>query len=163
MRRFPPPKGILPRLACVRHAASVHPEPGSNSPYSSGVSQLCDTLPLLSVSHCSTVKLHPYHFQTKRQLFSNPPLIETIISTPPQPVKSLFLQKRASLLTRCEARCLASLSGCELDWQSASPCSVPFRCSFVNSLTRFVWRIGEYYTAHLTLSKTQFSTNFKLT
>ena len=22
------------RLACVRHAASVHPEPGSNSPYS---------------------------------------------------------------------------------------------------------------------------------
>ena len=24
------------RLACVRHAASVHPEPGSNSPYSWG-------------------------------------------------------------------------------------------------------------------------------
>ena len=25
-------KGRLVRLACLRHAASVHPEPGSNSP-----------------------------------------------------------------------------------------------------------------------------------
>ena len=25
------PRGLLARLACVRHAASVHPEPGSNS------------------------------------------------------------------------------------------------------------------------------------
>ena len=31
VRRFLPPKGLLPRLACVRPAASVHPEPGSNS------------------------------------------------------------------------------------------------------------------------------------
>ena len=27
------PKGFLVRLACVRHVASVHSEPGSNSPY----------------------------------------------------------------------------------------------------------------------------------
>ena len=27
------PEGLTVRLACVRHAASVHPEPGSNSPY----------------------------------------------------------------------------------------------------------------------------------
>ena len=31
MRRFLYPKILLPRLACVRPAASVHPEPGSNS------------------------------------------------------------------------------------------------------------------------------------
>ena len=28
--------GFLVRLACVRHAASVHPEPGSNSPFERG-------------------------------------------------------------------------------------------------------------------------------
>src|SRR4029450_9390445 len=27
-----PPKGLSARLACVKHAASVRPEPGSNSP-----------------------------------------------------------------------------------------------------------------------------------
>jgi hypothetical protein len=27
-----PRRGLFVRLACVRHAASVHPEPGSNSP-----------------------------------------------------------------------------------------------------------------------------------
>ncbi len=33
VRRFPPPEGgFVPRLACVKPAASVHPEPGSNSP-----------------------------------------------------------------------------------------------------------------------------------
>ena len=29
---FPPEGGLTVRLACVRRAASVHPEPGSNSP-----------------------------------------------------------------------------------------------------------------------------------
>ncbi len=29
----PPEGGFIVRLACVRHAASVHPEPGSNSPF----------------------------------------------------------------------------------------------------------------------------------
>ena len=32
MRRSQTPKCSTPRLACVRPAASVHPEPGSNSP-----------------------------------------------------------------------------------------------------------------------------------
>ena len=30
---FPAEAGLTVRLACVRHAASVHPEPGSNSPF----------------------------------------------------------------------------------------------------------------------------------
>ena len=30
---FPTEVGLTVRLACVRHAASVHPEPGSNSPF----------------------------------------------------------------------------------------------------------------------------------
>ena len=32
VRRSSTPKGLSARLACIRHAASVHPEPGSNSP-----------------------------------------------------------------------------------------------------------------------------------
>src|SRR5690606_34956370 len=39
------------RLACVRHAASVHPEPGSNSPYWLPSSRFC--------LHISVVKLRP--------------------------------------------------------------------------------------------------------
>ena len=32
-----PKAGLIVRLACVRHAASVHPEPGSNSPFDLGL------------------------------------------------------------------------------------------------------------------------------
>src|SRR2546421_8336371 len=32
VRRSCTPKGLTARLACVKHAASVRPEPGSNSP-----------------------------------------------------------------------------------------------------------------------------------
>ena len=32
VRRSCTPKGLTARLACVKHAASIHPEPGSNSP-----------------------------------------------------------------------------------------------------------------------------------
>src|SRR6185437_15403413 len=32
VRRSSTPKGLSARLACVKHAASVRPEPGSNSP-----------------------------------------------------------------------------------------------------------------------------------
>jgi hypothetical protein len=38
VRRSCTPKGLTARLACVKHAASVRPEPGSNSPLKS-----CDT------------------------------------------------------------------------------------------------------------------------
>ena len=57
--RHSPPKWFV-RLACIRHAASVHPEPGSNSPFDidsflcfcsfffSGVSQEIDVIFFLS-------------------------------------------------------------------------------------------------------------------
>ena len=35
VRRSSTPKGLSARLACVKHAASVRPEPGSNSPLKS--------------------------------------------------------------------------------------------------------------------------------
>src|SRR5690348_16277088 len=35
VRRSCTPKGLTARLACVKHAASVRPEPGSNSPLNS--------------------------------------------------------------------------------------------------------------------------------
>ena len=34
---------LLVRLACVKHAASVHPEPGSNSPFKRVVMYLITT------------------------------------------------------------------------------------------------------------------------
>jgi len=36
VRRSSTPKGLSARLACVKHAASVRPEPGSNSPLMNG-------------------------------------------------------------------------------------------------------------------------------
>src|SRR6185312_3512040 len=36
VRRSCTPKGLTARLACVKHAASVRPEPGSNSPTKTG-------------------------------------------------------------------------------------------------------------------------------
>jgi hypothetical protein len=39
-----PPKGaLIVRLACVKHAASVHPEPGSNSPLKTSQTEVCDS------------------------------------------------------------------------------------------------------------------------
>ena len=38
VRRSCTPKGLTARLACVKHAASVRPEPGSNSPTKTGPS-----------------------------------------------------------------------------------------------------------------------------
>ena len=39
VRRSCTPKGLTARLACVKHAASVRPEPGSNSPTKTGSNQ----------------------------------------------------------------------------------------------------------------------------
>ena len=39
-----PRRDLFVRLACVRHAASVHPEPGSNSPSSKEQSEDCKGL-----------------------------------------------------------------------------------------------------------------------
>src|SRR6185436_14057183 len=40
VRRSSTPKGLSARLACVKHAASVRPEPGSNSPTKTFVEKL---------------------------------------------------------------------------------------------------------------------------
>ena len=49
-----PEGALIVRLACVKHAASVHPEPGSNSPFRHGVSPVphfVSTLVVLFSSH----------------------------------------------------------------------------------------------------------------
>src|SRR5690242_20911535 len=43
VRRSCTPKGLTARLACVKHAASVRPEPGSNSPTKTGSNQNSST------------------------------------------------------------------------------------------------------------------------
>ena len=42
VRRSCTPKGLTARLACVKHAASVRPEPGSNSPTKTGPTKNVD-------------------------------------------------------------------------------------------------------------------------
>ena len=39
----PPKRALIVRLACVKHAASVHPEPGSNSPLKVSQTEVCDS------------------------------------------------------------------------------------------------------------------------
>ena len=47
------------RLACVRHAASVHPEPGSNSPSSLAPTPVLRQVPLTGSSHSPLGPLVP--------------------------------------------------------------------------------------------------------
>ena len=49
LHRFPPV-----RLACVKHAASVHPEPGSNSQFLGILSYFYVNISLISLTHSST-------------------------------------------------------------------------------------------------------------
>src|SRR5437660_2047519 len=54
----------LARLACVRHAASVNPEPGSNSPFKArthGTKALSLSQDSQSLSHSSVVKVLNHH------------------------------------------------------------------------------------------------------
>ena len=54
------------RLACIRHAASVHPEPGSNSPqkffslFRLLLSQISFDRAFVTSYHCSVVKVPPF-------------------------------------------------------------------------------------------------------
>ena len=48
---IPQQAGIIVRLACVKHAASVHPEPGSNSPLKSRSSSWDALGPILVEQH----------------------------------------------------------------------------------------------------------------
>ena len=70
--RFPPRRGAV-RLACVRRAASVHPEPGSNSPSkhvgggarpaSDAIADRIHSILVVSASSCwkGMTRLSPYH------------------------------------------------------------------------------------------------------
>ena len=80
VRRSCTPKGLTARLACVKHAASVRPEPGSNSPLktteekpsqplinSTEASQQ-DTIPEGTASHKETAQQTPTNQKVHRSL-----------------------------------------------------------------------------------------------
>src|SRR3954453_19004726 len=48
-------RSLTARLACVKHAASVRPEPGSNSPLKSSDAALESTAPILEMSRQETI------------------------------------------------------------------------------------------------------------
>src|SRR5215217_1313092 len=54
-----PRRGLTVRLACVKHAASVRPEPGSNSPLKSMQSRRRYRASDLAVSTCSIADQRP--------------------------------------------------------------------------------------------------------
>src|SRR4051795_10753763 len=61
VRRSSTPKGLSARLACVKHAASVRPEPGSNSP-----TKTMENHPSNKQSCCQNPS-HPQKETTKKQ------------------------------------------------------------------------------------------------
>ena len=108
-----PRKGLPVRLACVRHAANVHPEPGSNSPFVSHRSCTC-TSPaprhqgppagrtgLLSfpLSCCQSA---PGPCRPAHALLPREPLPYHF---PPSPVKSTGPNAATSGETRCMSHC----------------------------------------------------------
>ena len=67
---YPPPKmaGLSVRLACVKHAASVRPEPGSNSPTTTHinacVAQKQNKIKIVFQACISLTRAtHPHHYQ----------------------------------------------------------------------------------------------------
>ena len=56
---------ILVRLACMKHAASVHPEPGSNSPLSEKFMSLVH----ISMNRSTSLSFCPFHFSQNQQVF----------------------------------------------------------------------------------------------
>ena len=68
---YPPPKmvGLSVRLACVKHAASVRPEPGSNSPTTTHKQMrvLCTKTKTIKIVFQACISLtratHPHHYQ----------------------------------------------------------------------------------------------------
>ena len=76
----PPRRGVPVRLACIRPAASVHPEPGSNSPlYIALFSFVCPGPVLRSsqiISGMFAAHLHPFKELTLLRRGSAPPFRE---------------------------------------------------------------------------------------
>ncbi len=87
--RFPPERGAV-RLACVRRAASVHPEPGSNSP-----SKICwASSPSGPLSHADRFRsIHMVLFDRKRN-FSGPPLGGLAKNNPSQTISNGSMSAR---------------------------------------------------------------------
>src|ERR671917_2657157 len=62
-----PRRGLTARLACVKHAASVRPEPGSNSPTKTGPTMLPRTGP----RHNVQTGTKPIHEQARHTVESS--------------------------------------------------------------------------------------------
>src|SRR3546814_12249102 len=62
-----PRKGLTARLACVKHAASVRPEPGTNSPLQNPNPSKKQTPTKNCQSHCHLTKEQNNKTNTKKQ------------------------------------------------------------------------------------------------
>src|ERR687896_333115 len=64
---IPHRKGFSVRLACVKHAASVRPEPGSNSP----TMQMSETIPAKTITKKAMAQAHKHELSWHTVEFSN--------------------------------------------------------------------------------------------
>src|SRR5882762_6443773 len=95
VRRSCTPKGLTARLACVRHAASVRPEPGSNSPITNWFIDPRRQTTILAITHLKgTLKTG---FKTARALLAYRHTVEFSKNTrtPPHTTHTSSAQNRA--------------------------------------------------------------------
>ena len=96
----PASRGLSVRLACVKHAASVHPEPGSNSPQ-----KICQRFQAREKPVLPTNNINNQHTTTRGGVTRYPKLLPTNVSTKltplPQPLtghsKEAAINARLSL------------------------------------------------------------------
>ena len=92
VRRSCTPKGLTARLACVKHAASVRPEPGSNSPLKSSDVSLTARHRLFRVSRQELVQKGP-------SLPKEPSCRHRRAQGPPQPADGAFRTNSSTFST----------------------------------------------------------------
>ena len=119
------------RLACIRHAASVYPEPGSNSPHKFFTS--CDVFVVLKV--CQTLKKDCADFLSLFSCQGSANRAGRILSPPTWPVKAFerlncrcFLLLTSARPTGFGARSVSTQGvSLHLSWICCVPARSPFQ------------------------------------
>ena len=89
----------LVRLACIRHAASVHPEPGSNSPFDLTLNELLRSC--FSLINCFFELTFLVQFSKSEALFSHALVERSFIIPNAFPLVNIFFKKIYFFSEKC--------------------------------------------------------------
>jgi hypothetical protein len=148
VRRSSTPKGLSARLACVKHAASVRPEPGSNSPLMSINNRSLSRSGLLTHERASVTAVRP----TRKR--SWPPLVRSArTGSPTDGVCASSALAFSTLLSSQGAdahlrRTLIRLQGNLLNLPGKVPFVNSVRQNFANSWTCLASRVASAGDLH---------------